>query len=124
MCKKPNHDFEIYKKNILKAVEDNSRAVYDNYSFDHAKFLTALMYDRANKSAAILTGKVADEDCDIASSFKKMVNRGVRVRVIMTGDIPVWLQKLDADKDNLKVKKCGINSATKRHQLILDEKMI
>lgn len=131
--KKPTTLDAQYRAMVERMMKEGSATILDNYTFEHAVFLTSVMYNNARESALILTGEIAPgEQKELKDSFTKLVRtlppaEGAakkRVRVVTTKEAQQWVTDLAREyPDTLEVKSYPDLSGC-RHFFAIDDKMV
>lgn len=122
-----------YKAAVEEIIASGDSTVISNINYAHAVYLTVKQFDKANKAAKIITGKMAETTGDLAikEAFCKMVRRiagnNGKVQLITTGysSRPSWLKDLQKEVGpSLSIIFTKVNPGMPvSHGFVLDEKM-
>ena len=129
---------DAYCQMVEDIIANDPSRIFDNYSFDHATFLSEKMFRKAEKSVSILTRHLVPEDAraqGMRREFCAMVRRlselptKPAVRVVTTGwnAIPAWADELQKETgrtlDIFLATEDDKEKSSTSHVFVIDGKM-
>jgi len=115
-----------YKNLVLEAYRHNDNFDIENSDIDHAKFLSFLLINKANKNIRLVTGQLKEAfygDEKIKKAFEDAIKRKVKIDIVIDTSEPDCKKFIEIMKSKPKVTlaKLKNNIRVKNHFLISDE---